>query len=78
MIVSIENKLYDMTKEVLDNALKTVEEKNSGSYFIYFLERQGLGMFVAENYDSKDEMRRHVADYAKKGFKVKYTVKEEK
>lgn len=78
MIVSIENILYDMSKDVLKNALETVAEKNSGSYFIYFLERQGLGMFIAESYDSKDEMRKHVADYAKKGFKVKYTVKEEK
>lgn len=76
MLCIINDKPYEMSKKAFDITCNTVAEQKKGSYSIYCLVLNDFAEFINENFDSKDELRKKVAEYAKRKFKVKYTVKE--
>ena len=75
MLVSINNKVYDMSKQEFDNAVSLIADSKNGSYSIFCLVSSKLSMFIDENFESKFELLKQVAKYTKEGFKVKYSVK---
>lgn len=76
MLCVINNKPYDMSNKAFDIVCNTIAEQKKGSYSIYCLVLNNFAEFINENFYSKDELRKKVAEYAKRKFKVKYTVKE--
>lgn len=76
MLCIINNKPYEMSKKAFEITCNTVAEQKTGSYSIYCLVLNDFAEFVNENFDSKDELHKKVAEYAKRKFKVKYTVKD--
>lgn len=75
MFVSINDKVYDMSKQEFDNAVSLIANSKNGSYSIFCLVSQRLSMFIDENFESKFELLKQVAKYTREGFKVKYSVK---
>ena len=65
-----------MSKKYFDIVCDSVAEQKKGSYSIYWLVLNDYAEFIDENFDSKDELRKKVAEYANRKFKVKYTVKD--
>lgn len=64
-----------MSNKAFDIVCKTIEEEKKDSYCIYCLVLNGFADFINENFESKDELRKKVAEYAKRKFKVKYVTK---
>lgn len=75
MLVAINDKVYDMSKQEFDNAVSLIADSKNGSYSIFCLVSPRLSMFINENFESKFELLKQVAKYTKEGFKVKYSVK---
>lgn len=75
MLVAINDKVYDMSKQEFDNAISLIADSKNGSYSIYCLVSPKLSMFIDEIFESKFELLKQVAKYTKEGFKVKYSVK---
>lgn len=75
MLVSINDKVYDMSKHEFDNAVSLIADSKNGSYSIFCLVSPKLSMFINEIFESKFELLKQVAKYTKEGFKVKYSVK---
>ena len=63
-----------MSNKAFDIVCNTIAEQKKGSYSIYCLVLNNFAEFINENFDSKDELRKKVAEYANRKFKVKYTV----
>lgn len=76
MLCIINDKPYEMSKKAFDITCNTVAEQKKGSYSIYCLVLNNFAEFINENFDSKDELRKKVAEYTNRKFKVKYTVKD--
>lgn len=76
MLVAIDNNVYEMNKKSFKNLAKIVEAKKKGSYSIYCLVSSKFAMFINENFETKDELLRNVAEYASLGRKVLYTTEE--
>ena len=76
MLCVINNKPYEMSDKAFDIVCNTIAEQKKGSYSIYCLVLNNFAEFINENFDSKDELRKKVAEYANRKFKVKYTVKD--
>ena len=75
MFVAINDKVYDMPKQEFDKAISLIADSKNGSYSIFCLVSQKLSMFINENFESKSELLKQVANYTREGFKVKYSVK---
>lgn len=75
MIVSINDKVYDMSKQEFDNVVSLIADSKNGSYSIYCLVSPKLSMFINENFKSKFELLKQVAKYTREGFNVKYSIK---
>lgn len=75
MLVAINDKVYDISKQEFDNAVSLIADSKNGSYSIFCLVSPRLSMFINENFESKFELLKQVAKYTKEGFKVKYSVK---
>ena len=75
MFVAINDKIYDMPKQEFDKAVSLIADSKNGSYSIFCLVSPKLSMFINENFESKTELLKQVANYTKEGFKVKYSVK---
>ena len=75
MFVAINDKIYDMPKQEFDKAVSLIADSKNGSYSIFCLVSPKLSMFINENFESKSELLKQVANYTKEGFKVKYSVK---
>ena len=75
MLVSINDKVYDMSKQEFDNAVSLIADSKNGSYSIFCLVSPKLSMFIDENFESKSELIKQVDNYTKEGFNVKYSVK---
>lgn len=75
MLCVINSKPYEMSNKAFDIVCNTIAEQKKGSYSIYCLV-SNFAEFINENFDSKDELRKKVAEYANRKFKVKYTVKD--
>lgn len=76
MLCVINNKPYEMSNKAFDIVCNTVAEQKKGSYSIYCLVLNNFAEFINENFESKDELRKKVAEYANRKFKVKYTIKD--
>lgn len=76
MLCIINNKPYEMSNKAFDIVCNTISEQKKGSYSIYCLVLNNFAEFINENFDSKDELRKKVAEYTNRKFKVKYTVKD--
>ena len=76
MLCVINNKPYEMSNKAFDIVCNTIAEQKKGSYSIYCLVLNNFAEFINENFDSKNELRKKVAEYANRKFKVKYTVKD--
>ena len=76
MLCVINNKPYEMSNKAFDIVCNTIAEQKKGSYSIYCLVLNNFAEFINENFDNKDELRKKVAEYANRKFKVKYTVKD--
>lgn len=76
MLCVINNKPYEMSNKAFDIVCNTIAEQKKGSYSIYCLVLNNFAEFINENFNSKDELRKKVAEYANRKFKVKYTVKD--
>ena len=76
MLCVINNKPYEMSNKAFDIVCNTIAEQKKGSYSIYCLVLNNFAEFINENFDSKDELRKKVAEYANRKFKVRYTVKD--
>ena len=75
MFVAINDKVYEMPKQEFDKAISLISDSKNGSYSIFCLVSPKLSMFINENFESKSELLKQVANYTKEGFKVKYSVK---
>lgn len=75
MLVAINDKVYDMSRQEFDNAVSLIADSKNGSYSIYCLVSPRLSMFINEIFENKFELLKQVAKYTKEGFKVKYSVK---
>lgn len=76
MLCVINNKPYEMSNKAFDIVCNTIAEQKKGSYSIYCLVLNNFAEFINENFDNKNELRKKVAEYANRKFKVKYTVKD--
>lgn len=72
MKVILENSLYEMNRKqflaVLEVAKKAVKRG------IYVIEKDGLAEMKKDTFDSKEELRKAVAEYESKGFNVYYNL----
>lgn len=75
MLVNIDDKTYEMGKEDFEKLLSLVCEEKTGVYSIYCIFSSKLAMFIDENFNTKEELMKKVAEYARLKLKVKYSVK---
>ena len=68
MKVLVNNSLYEMGRKEYRGILK-VKQIPCG---IYAVEKDGICEFRKDTFDSKEELKKAVAEYVAKGFKVHY------
>lgn len=66
-----------MNKDMFKTACDAVAEVKNGSYCIYALVFSDYAEFTNDIYETKDELRKQVAEFARKRIKCLYTVKNE-
>lgn len=68
MKVLVNNSLYEMERKEYRGVLKAETEQISCG--IYAVEKDGFCELRKDTFDSKEELKKSVAEYAAKGFKV--------
>lgn len=68
MKVIVNNKLYDMPKNVSDATLKVASEQIP--FGIYAIEKDGIIELRKDKCRSKTQLKQMVKDFREKGFKV--------
>lgn len=72
MRVLLNNHLYDMDRKQFDGVLKVA--KKAVKRVIYAVEKNGMAEIKKEAYLNREELKKSVAEYEAKGFKVYYNV----
>lgn len=72
MKVILKNSLYEMNRKQFRAVLEVA--KKAVKCGIYAIEKDGLAEMKKETFDSMEDLRKAVADYEKKGFKVHYNL----
>lgn len=70
MKVSVNNSLYEMGRKEYRGVLKAVSEQIPCG--IYAVEKDGFCELRKDTFDGKEKLKKAVAEYAVKGFKVHY------
>lgn len=70
MKVSVNNSLYEMGRKEYRDALKVASQQIQCG--IYAVEKDGFCELRKDKFDSKEELKKAVAEYVAKGFKVHY------
>lgn len=70
MKVLVNNSLYEMGRKEYRGVLKVASQQIPCG--IYAVEKDGICELRKDTFDSKEELKKAVADYAAKGFKVHY------
>lgn len=70
MKVSVNNSLYEMGRKEYRGALKAASQQIQCG--IYAVEKDGFCELRKDKFDSKEELKKAVAEYVAKGFKVHY------
>lgn len=68
MIVQMENKIYEMNGKQCKGFLEAV--KDCMLIGIYAVEKDGVAIMMNEKPKDKEDLRKQVEDFKKKGFKV--------
>lgn len=68
MTVQMANKIYEMTDKQYKRFLKVV--KDCMPVGIYAVEKDGLAIMMNEKPKDREDLRKQVEDFKKKGFKV--------
>lgn len=66
-----------MNKDMFKKICDAVAEVKKGSYCIYALVFSDYAELKNDIYETKDELRKQVAEFARKKIKCLYTVKDE-
>lgn len=70
MRVAVNNNIYDMNKKHLNGILNIAKKKIP--FGIYAIQKDDYCELRKDKFDSEDELRKNIADYEAKGFKVHY------
>lgn len=70
MKVLVNNSLYEMGRKEYRGVLKVASQQIP--FGIYAVEKDGICELRKDTLDSKEELKKVVAEYAAKGFKVHY------
>ena len=70
MKVLVNNSFYEMGRKEYRGVLKVTSEQIPSG--IYAVEKDGFCELRKDKFDSKEELKKAVAEYAAKGFKVYY------
>jgi hypothetical protein len=73
MLITINGKSCNMTKQEFDKIIKQIGESKKGSYSIYCLALKDKAELINEIFTSKEELRKKVYKYTAKKVKVFYT-----
>lgn len=72
MKVIANESLYEMGRKEYNGIMKVAGEQIPCS--IYAVEKDGICELQKDTFDSKEELKKAVAEYAVKGFKVHYNM----
>lgn len=72
MRVILENSVYEMNRKQFRAVMEVA--KKSVKRGIYAIEKDGLAEMKKDTFDSKEDLRKAVAEYESKGFKVYYNL----
>lgn len=72
MKVIVNDSLYEMERKEYKGVLKVARKQIP--YGIYAVEKDGICELRKDTFDSKDKLKKAVAEYAAKGFKVYYNL----
>ena len=72
MRVLLNDHIYEMNKKQFDGVLKVA--KKAVKHGIYAVEKDGTAEMKKETYSNREELKKSVAEYEEKGFKVYYNV----
>lgn len=70
MKVLVNNSLYEMERKQYRGVLKVASKQIQCG--IYAVEKEGICELQKDKFDSKEELKKAVAEYVAKGFKVHY------
>lgn len=70
MKVLVNNSIYEMGRKEYGGVLKIARQQIPCG--IYAVEKDGICQLCKDKFNSKDELKKAVAEYAAKGFKVYY------
>lgn len=70
MKVLVNNSLYEMGRKEYKGVLKVASQQVT--FGIYAVEKDGFCELRKDTFDSKEELKKAVAEYAAKGFKAHY------
>ena len=70
MKIAINESIYEMGRKEYRGILKVASEQIP--FGIYAVEKDGICELRKDTFDSKEELKKTVAEYAAKGFKVLY------
>ncbi len=72
MKILVKNSLYEMGRKEYKGVLKVARQQIPCG--IYAVEKDGFCELRNDKFDSKEELKKAVAEYAEKGFKVYYNL----
>lgn len=72
MKIIINDSLYEMGRKEYSGVLKVASEQIP--FGMYAVEKDGICELRKDTFDSKEELKKAVAEYAAKGFKVHYNL----
>lgn len=72
MKVIINKSIYEMGRKEYRGVLKVASEQVP--FGIYAVEKDGICELRKDTFDSKEKLKKAVAEYAAKGFKVHYNL----
>lgn len=72
MRVILNDSIYEMNRKQFQAMLKIAKEAVKQG--IYAVEKDGVAEMKKESFDSNEELKKAVAEYESKGFKVHYNL----
>ena len=72
MKVLLNNSVYEMGRKQFDGVMKVA--KKAVKHGIYAVEKDGMAEMKKETYSNMEELKKSVAEYEEKRFKVYYNV----